>query len=187
MKNYIEIRSDPLFLRPLLESDLNEIHSIWTDAYVRKFLFDDVIISIDRTSEEIRNSLSSFEKNGYGAWAAFLQDSPEMIGFTGFRNFNEPPELQLIYGLLPEYSGKGYATKLAKIMIKFGFEELEFDKIIACADVPNAASFRVMEKAGMLFKKRAIVNGLDTVYYEVHRQKYKRNMYFGFCQIKFNT
>ena len=173
MKNYVEIRSDPLFLRPLLESDLKEIHSIWTDAHVRKYLFDDVIIAIDKTSEEISNSISLFEKNGYGLWAAFLQDSPKMIGFTGFRNFHEPPELQLIYGLLPEYSGKGYATLLAKIMIRFGFEELRFDKIVACADAPNAASIRVMEKARMRFKKRAIVNGLDTICYELLRGEYK--------------
>ena len=138
---------------------------------MRKYLFDNVIIPIERTSEEILNSISSFEQNGYGLWAVLLQNSPKMIGFTGFRDFYEPPELQLIYGLLPEYSGKGHATQLAKIMIRFGFEELGFDRILACADAPNAASIRVMEKAGMRFKKRAIVNGLDTIYYELVREE----------------
>ncbi|MCG8606895.1 GNAT family N-acetyltransferase [bacterium] len=76
-----------------------------------------------------------------------------MIGFTGYRHFYDPPELQLLYGLLPEHFGKGYATHFARIMIRYGFETLGFGAIVACADNPNTASIRVMEKAGMQFDR----------------------------------
>jgi ribosomal-protein-alanine N-acetyltransferase len=98
MKNCVKIRSRPFYLRPLLESDLEEIYAIWTNPAVRKYLFDDVIIPIERAASEIHESTLSFEKSQYGLWAVFLQDAPEMIGFTGYRHFFDPPQLQLLYG-----------------------------------------------------------------------------------------
>ena len=72
---------------------------------------------------------------------------------------------------MPEHWSRGLATEAAKAMIQFGFEQLGFERIIASADAPNVASHRVMEKAGMAFDKRVTVDGLDTVYYSVVREK----------------
>lgn len=173
MKNFIEIISEPFYLRPLLESHLDEIHAIWTNGQVRRYLFDDIIIPIEATLEEIKNSILSFEQNKYGLWVVFFKNASKMIGFTGYRNFHEPPELQLIYGLLPDYCGKGYATILAKLMLKYGFEELKFDEIVASADVPNVASIKVMQKSGMRFEKQVVIDGLDTIYYKLENVNYK--------------
>lgn len=162
-----EIFSGSFYLRPLLESDAHAIHSIWTNQHVRRYLFDDVVIPVATAKEEIEKSQNLFREKGCGLWAVFRKSDPRMIGFTGFRTFHEPGELQLLYGLLPEYCGKGYATGLAKLMIKYGFEEVDFCEISASAGVPNPASIRVMEKAGMSFEKQVIINGLKTVYYKI--------------------
>ena len=58
-------------------------------------------------------------------------------------------------------------------MIRYGFETLGFDEIIASADAPNEASFRVMEKTGMTFQKRVLIDGLDTIYYAVSRADFQ--------------
>ncbi len=173
MKHHIGIYSEPFYLRPLLESDLYEIHAIWTDAHVRKYLFDNVIISLETALLEIKNSLLNFQKYRFGLWAVFLKKRRTMIGFVGFRHFHKPPELQLLYGLLPKYCGKGYATRLARLMIKYAFEELQFNAVLASADAPNAASIRVMEKAGMKFLKRIHKNGLETIFYKADRVHFK--------------
>jgi len=55
-------------------------------------------------------------------------------------------------------------------MIGYGFEVLGFERIEASTDALNAASVRVMERAGMRFWKREITNGLDTIYYAVDRR-----------------
>ena len=96
-----------------------------------------------------------------------------MIGFGGYRFFHEPPELQLIYGLAPAYWGQGLAAEAARAMIRYGFEILRLDEIIASADAPNEASFRVMKKAGMTFQKRLLLDGLDTIYYVISRQDFE--------------
>ena len=176
VRNKFEISAVPLFLRPILETDLDEIHAIWTNEQVKKYLFDDEVISTETALEEIKTSGLSFEQNKHGLWGVFFKDSPKMIGFTGYRNFHDPPELQLLYGLLPEYFGKGYATTLAKVMIKYGFEELDFEEIIACADVPNVASLKVMQKAGMKFDKQIEIGGSDLIYYKIVREGFKPDL-----------
>lgn len=45
--------------------------------------------------------------------------------------------------------GKGYATEMAKALLKFGFENLKLHRMAATCDSENAASYRVMEKIGM--------------------------------------
>ena len=106
----------------------------------------------------------------------FLKDVTGIIGFTGYRNYHDPPELQLLYGLLPEYCGNGYATILAKLIIKYGFKELNMHEVIACADVPNVASLKVMQKAGMKFDKQIEIGGLDLIYYKIVRENFKQNL-----------
>jgi hypothetical protein len=58
-------------------------------------------------------------------------------------------------------------------MIKYGFETLGFEVIVACADKPNTASIRVMEKAGMQFDRQEIIDGMDTVFYKIRSESYR--------------
>jgi ribosomal-protein-alanine N-acetyltransferase len=58
-------------------------------------------------------------------------------------------------------------------MLQFGFQYLKFDEISASADAPNAASFRVMEKTGMMFLKRESRNGLDTIFYTISKNDFQ--------------
>ena len=164
------IDTDRLQLRPLAPSDAEAMHALWTDPAVRRYLFDDVVIARAVVDEEIANSGRLMAACGYGLWTLRLKNNDEIIGFCGYRFFHEPPQLQLLYGLAPGYWGQGLATEAARAMIRRGFEVNGFERIIASADAPNAASHRVMERAGMRFWKRETVNGLDTVYYECTRR-----------------
>ena len=47
------------------------------------------------------------------------------------------------------YWNKGYATEALKEVLRFALEELEVERIVADHMAPNAASGKVMEKAGM--------------------------------------
>ncbi len=51
---------------------------------------------------------------------------------------------------------------------------LGFDTIDASTDVPNAVSVRVMEKLGMAFRRRAVVEGLDTFFYSLRRDDWRK-------------
>ena len=169
----MEIQTAGLRLRPYTRDDLDALHRLWTDPDVRRYLLDDEIVARAFVANEIEQNLVLFETRGFGQCAIRLKGDEALIGFCGYRFFHDPPELQLMYGIAPAYWGRGLTTEAARAMIRFGFEEQGFDKIIAAADAPNTASLRVMEKAGMMFQKRIDVDGLDTIYYVITREDFE--------------
>ncbi|HSR53799.1 MAG TPA: GNAT family N-acetyltransferase [Acidobacteriota bacterium] len=169
-----QLTTERLHMRPFRMDDLDQLHEIWTDPKVRKYLWDDEVISKGQALEVVKTSIACFRKNGFGLFAVFPKDDEErVIGFCGYHFFHRPRQLQLLYGFRPGFWGRGYATEAVRAMIKRGFEKHKFEHIIASSDFPNKASLRVMEKAGMKFLRRAEVGGIDTVYYIITRDDYE--------------
>ncbi len=169
--NTIETAS--LRLRPYQREDLDALHAFFTQQEVRRYLLDDEIVSRQWVAEEISGSIASFDRYGFGQWAVFLDPAAPLIGFCGYRFFHQPPERQLLYGIAPEHWGRGLATEAARAMIRFAFEHLDFESVVASTDAPNTASVRVMEKAGLSFEKRLMIDGLDTIYYSLPRSEFE--------------
>jgi [ribosomal protein S5]-alanine N-acetyltransferase len=170
-----KIETARLRMRPFVTDDVDEIHRIWLDPGVRRYLWDDEAISRETAASVIDRSIASFEKSGYGLWAVFAHGEDSMIGFCGYCFFHDPPQLELLYGIASPYWGKGFATEAARAMIRCGFEEHLFDRIVASTDAPNLASVRVMEKAGRTFEKRELTNGLDTIYYSILKENFHKD------------
>ncbi len=159
-----------LRLQPLTPENLDAIHRIWTEPGVRKHLWDGKEIPRERAEKVLVRNARSFEESGYGVWGIFDKDGDELIGFCGFRAFEG--EVELIYGLATPHWGKGIATEAAGAGIRFGFEKVGFERITASADTENAASLRVMEKAGMKFEKRLLRGDQDLTYCAISRDDF---------------
>jgi ribosomal-protein-alanine N-acetyltransferase len=170
------IETERLSLRPLTSKDMDHLHQIFIDPGVRKYLWDDEAVSKETTKEIVEKSVTMFEEDGKGLWAVSLLESDEPIGFCGFWFFHEPPQLEILYGIAPLHWGHGLATEAAKAMMRYGFERLGFERVIASTDAPNTASVRVMERLGMTFQKRELTNGLDTIYYMMSREDFAKRV-----------
>jgi ribosomal-protein-alanine N-acetyltransferase len=57
--------------------------------------------------------------------------------------------------------------------LKYGFEVVKLERIVAIAKPENLASRRVMEKVGMKYEKNAHFYGYDVVYYALSREAYQ--------------
>ena len=167
------IETARLRLRPYRPADLDALHALFTDPGVRRYLLDGEVVSRDWVAGEIRASMELFARRGGGQWALFPRGEHALIGFCGYRHFHRPPELQLLYGLVPARWNRGLASEAARAMIRYGFEEQGLDAVVASTDAPNAASIRVMEKVGMRFERRAVVGGLETVVYTLAREDFE--------------
>jgi [ribosomal protein S5]-alanine N-acetyltransferase len=169
----IEIETARIRMRPFKQEDIDDIHHLWIDPGVRKYLWDDVEITREQATSVVEGSIESFKARGFGFWVITLKGEESIIGFCGFRLFGDPPEVEILYGLFPQYWGEGLTTEAARAMIRCGFEENRFDRIFAGADPPNKVSFRVMEKTGMRFAKEIKINDLDAIYYDITREAYQ--------------
>lgn len=161
------IETERLILTPYEESDVQELHDLWCSPGVRRYLFDNELIPIEFVRDEIESNNRQFEAHGWGQWKAVLREAPGLVGFTGFREFHDPPQLELLFGLAETHWGKSIAVEMAQAMLALAFQKWGFEKIQGSTDAPNTASIRVMEKLGMKCRGRETTNGLDTVYFEI--------------------
>lgn len=164
MMTSFTLQTDRLTLTPFADKDLPQLHALFTDPDVRRYLLDDLIVEETWTADVVDKSATMFRDLGYGLWAVRETRQRPIIGFCGYWRFEHLPHpLQLIYGLLPTWWGRGLATEAARTMLNYGFETVGFTEIIAATDVPNQASVRVMERLGMAHLKTADA----TVYYRL--------------------
>ena len=158
-----------LTLQPVSPEDGSELLDLFRDADVRRYLLDDRVVDAAWVAEEVENSKARFEGGSGGLFAIREKERSPVIGFTGYRPFFDPPELQLLYGLLPPFWGRGYATEAAARAIRFGFVEMGLDVVIAATDGPNTASVAVMERLGMSLDKVTQGEDGETVFYRLAR------------------
>lgn len=163
-----ELETTRLWLRPCRIEDVEIAYDLWTNKHVRRFLFDDRVISLDEARSFVEASLTNFEQFGYGLWLAFARGSSCLVGFAGLlRSEGEAPSL--IYGVHPDFCGEGYATEAAGAVLSHALEDLAILLAKADVDEPNVMSIRVLEKLGMRRSGHATVAGRPLVYYEVRR------------------
>src|SRR5512143_881329 len=108
-----EIQTKRLRLRPFVRADLGPLHALWTDEHVRRFLWDDEIIPVERALDVVRASAAGFAENGRGFFTVRLADEDDLAGFVGFRPVDETPEadVEILYGLAVRAWGRGLATE----------------------------------------------------------------------------
>ena len=151
-----------LLLIPFDREHVPFLHRLWTDPEVRRYLWDDRIISADEAAEVVEASLQS-----HGMWVLRRKDSGEDVGFCGLREFDDPPQVEILYALFPEHWHQGLATEASREVLRYAFG-LGLDRVYAGADPPNETSFRVMERLGMTFDSRRVIHGLEAIYYVIH-------------------
>ncbi len=143
------IRTERLILRPWRDGDLELFAQLNADPRVMEFFSS--VKSFEDTVEEYNRIKNSFEKEGWGLWAASLKDEDRFIGFIGLNRVPVPftPGVEVGWRLAYEYWGKGYATEGAKASLMYGFETLGLDEIISFTATQNKRSQNVMKKIGM--------------------------------------
>jgi RimJ/RimL family protein N-acetyltransferase len=164
-----ELRSARCRLRPVAPDDVARLHEIFTGPGVRRYLWDDEIIPIERTRFVVELSERMFRDERFGLWGTWLSGTPSMIGFAGLWRFRDPPDLELLYGLAESHRGRGYATEVARAVVGYCFAALDMPAVRASTDAGNAASTRVLDRLGFSFDRSATVGGIDTVFYERRR------------------
>ncbi|MDY7004547.1 MAG: GNAT family N-acetyltransferase [Cyanobacteriota bacterium] len=127
------------------------------------------------TEAKILSIIESWNQNNFGMWAVVNKIDNKMIGRCGLCFLDNTPEIELGYLLNPAYWYQGLATEASKASLKYGFEELKLEKIVAVAQPENIPSRRVMEKVGMKYKKEANYYQSSVVYYTILSKEYRSN------------
>jgi len=171
------IETARLKLQPFTKEDTDDLHQMWIDPSMRKYLWDDLVIPHETAVEVVQASFDSFAEHGFGYWTITFKGKSDLIGFCGLRHFHQTEadkkEVEVMYGIRHEHCGKGLARESAQAMLWFGFERIGLEQIYAGADPPNQLSFRVMEHVGMMFSHHSKNDQAEAIYYKIHRHQFQ--------------
>ncbi len=161
-----------LTLSPFTQADQPALTDLWHDPQVRRYLWDDQLVSDAQVRDIVGASDACFRAHGVGMYTIRdASDPAELIGFCGLREFEAPATLELLYGMYPRYWGRGLVTEAARCVLQHGFEASSCEAITAATDTPNQASVQVLRKLGMNFVERKRWHGLDTVFFSLTRDE----------------
>ncbi|MGQ0530871.1 MAG: GNAT family N-acetyltransferase [Panacagrimonas sp.] len=169
-----ELRSARLLLRPLQADDAECLHALWTAPTLRHFLWNDHILSMEQTRDQVMQSQYLHEQRGFGFWAAFDAEQC-MVGFCGYGFFRDEHELELLYGVHAEHWQQGYGREMAEALVAYGLDVLKLREIRASVDAPNRASQRVLERLGFLVDTTRS-GGTDKRHYRLPRERRQSGM-----------
>ena len=127
------------------------------------------------TLEEIKKFFEPSPDQGMKDFIVFTiyhKKDKKPIGSIGFNHINWIARNANIFATIgePEYWGRGIAGEASKLMIKYGFMELNFHKIYSGVYSPNKRSLRAAEKLG--FTEEAIIKDeiyVDGNYVDTHK------------------
>jgi RimJ/RimL family protein N-acetyltransferase len=123
--------------------------------------------------ERLKFYISCYEKN-IGMQAIIWKETNEMVGWSGLQPLENTEEIEVGYGMIKEFWGKGIGFETALFWLKYGFEKLGLDRIVAVADKENVGSWKIMEKLGMKYEKTEEHYGMDCVFYAISKNDFGR-------------
>jgi RimJ/RimL family protein N-acetyltransferase len=125
-------------LRAVEAGDGDALHGIFTEPGVRRFLFDDVLLTREATQRHVEAAVS------HGAWVVCY--GGKIVGLVSLRPTDIGRELMIM--LSERCWGRGLAFEAAQAAMRYGFDVLSLDRILASVDLPNERSHRLMLRLG---------------------------------------
>ncbi len=119
-------------------------------------------------------SAQEWIKKNTGKCAVFEIQTGELIGLGGLTHwqFNDESLVDITYRLRESAWGRGLGLELAEALLKYGFEELNYELITATITPDNLASKRIAAKLSFVFDQRIILLGVSTDLYRLSRANY---------------
>jgi RimJ/RimL family protein N-acetyltransferase len=163
----IIIETNRLLLRTFTQDDAALIYELNLDPDVTRYTHDP-IKDLAHASEILEKVIiPQYILYNHGRWAVHVRSTLEFLGWCGLKYRTELDEIDLGYRYKKEGWGKGYATEAAWATIRYGFEEIGLQRIVARAEIDNIGSWKVLEKCGMTYIGDEEVDGYPVKTYEI--------------------
>ena len=145
------IVGERIYLRSLEPAQDNHLYSTWmNDEEIRRYF------SIYPTSDTRgKERLELLYKDGkHIIFGVALNENNRLIGLVGLKDINYINQNAEFYIIIGDRSawGKGYGTEATKLMIRYGFLELNLNRIQTQSMEDNIGGWSADEKAGFKYE-----------------------------------
>jgi RimJ/RimL family protein N-acetyltransferase len=148
----VYLETDRLLLRRLTDADAENLFMLDSDPAVMRFINGGKATPRDVIETETLPLLLDSYTAGYGRWATIEKATGVFVGWHALRpDEDDLTNVELGYRLRQSAWGNGYATEGAQALVDKAFSEHGAQRIFATTMTVNAASRRVLEKAGLTY------------------------------------
>jgi RimJ/RimL family protein N-acetyltransferase len=143
--------TERLILREITASDAEAIFRVRGDIRVTRLNSGKPMESITEARDLIDKSRRAFLDQRRIDWGIVLKSAPQLglIGRVGFNYWlKQDRRASIGYDLAYIYWGNGIMTEAVRAILKFGFEQMNLNRVEADAAAENVGSIRVLEKTG---------------------------------------
>ncbi|MDX1629599.1 MAG: GNAT family N-acetyltransferase [Fulvivirga sp.] len=168
------LKSERLIFNQLTKSDTYHLLEYYGDPKVAKYYFitDDVTAHCIKTIEK---QYWRYKKYNSGLAKLTEKHSGKFIGLCGLlhQELDNQICLEIGYGLVKKYWGRGYAIEAARFCRDFAFQNKLSDELISLIHPENVASQRVAVKNGMQYNDVKLFNDIPHRIYYITRSKWQ--------------
>ena len=153
------LETENLILRPFKDDDVDDYFGVLDSPEVRRWLH--IPESLDRSDawQQMAWFVGQWELRGTGHWALEEKKSGQFVGRAGLHRpeRHDWPGVEVGWLLHPDYWGRGYATEAGAEAVRYGFEELQVDKLFSCILPENYRSQAVAKRLGFEFLEERVL------------------------------
>lgn len=173
-----ELNSDLVRMRPLDTEDIPAIQRLAAAEEIAKNTFVPHPYPPDGAEKFVEQALKGWRQDEAYVFAIIEKASAEFAGCMGIHPVPAHHRAEVGYWIGLPFWGRGLATAALRLIIQFGFETLQLNRIAAGHFPQNPASGRVMQKANMRYEgilRGALLHGdeyKDEVRYAILREDF---------------
>jgi len=168
------LETERLILRPPSVEDVDDWAArIYADPDVIRYMPKRDMTPRQRAERALNVYDKLWSNHPFGGWVTIDKSDGQLIGSCELEYLEETGEVELGYTVTKALWGKGIATEVARACTRFGFETAELKRIMAVVVPENTASWRVLEKVGFVFEKKAVYYDLDVAYYAISPEQFQ--------------
>ena len=166
------LETERLLHRKFTLDDLDKLIELRSDPEVNKYLGGTRLQNPEAIAKRLRVYIDCYDKFGFGATAMIWKETGEMIGWSGLMPLENSGEIEVGYGMIKEFWGKGIGLETALGWLDYGFNQVGLERIVAVAEPENVGSWRIMEKCGMHYEKTEPHYGIECLFYAISKDEF---------------
>ena len=153
LKDLPTLETERLILRKMVLNDAEAVFAYASDSEVSRYTLWETHRSIEDSRAFLEFATQKYENGGEPDWGIVYRGNGCLVGACGLVNWEaEHARAEVGFVLSREYWGRGLMSEAVRAILRFGFERMNLNRIEARCIAENAASARVMEKAGMFYE-----------------------------------
>ena len=166
-----QLETARLLLRPFTQDDLLIHHQlIGSDPRVT---WHGKALALEESEAALQRRMQHWQEHGFGMWVVEEKVTGHLLGHAGLQHLEDSENVEVGYYFGQPAWGKGIATEAGAASIRYGFETLGLEKILAVVRPENQASHRVLSKLGLQHVRNEPHYGFDVQVWQIERNAFQ--------------